>query len=115
MLHLDRSVVITGDHADFYSSLRGLHTIMAWSGLLKVEYARVEYGGQRAQAGRYPLHFHRLGSCSGCVMRGNAVVESQHGGITVHGTHDALARPAATSTRCYHLPASARSMREASY
>ena len=87
VIHLDRSLLITGDHADFYSSLVGLHVMGLQGGSLHVEYTRVEYAGQRKRAGRYPLHFHLMASCPSCKLLGNAIVDSQQGGVTIHGTH----------------------------
>ena len=66
----------------------GLHVIGALGGVLVAEYARVERCGQRHRTGRYCLHLHLLGACPHCVLRGNAIEDSQQGGITVHGTHE---------------------------
>lgn len=56
---------------------------------MDMRYARIEFCGQRAVMGRYCLHFHLLKKCPRCVFQGNAVVDGEHVGITVHGTHDA--------------------------
>ena len=57
---------------------------------MDMRYARVEFCGQRPVMGRYCLHFHLLKKCPRCVFQGNAVVDGEHIGITVHGTHDAV-------------------------
>jgi len=89
IVNLERSVLITGDHDDFFQSKQGLHTKHGGrGGLFDVRYTRVEWCGQRDVLGRYCLHFHMMGHCPACAFQGNAVVESQQVGITVHGTHD---------------------------
>eukprot|EP00440_Ansanella_granifera_P037063 gb/GFBE01040220.1/.p1 GENE.gb/GFBE01040220.1/~~gb/GFBE01040220.1/.p1 ORF type:complete len:1500 (+),score=225.46 gb/GFBE01040220.1/:1-4500(+) len=90
VVNLERSVVITGDHDDFEQTMEGLHTIMTGSGYMDMRYARVEWCGQRPVMGRYCLHFHLMRKCPRCVFQGNAVVEGQHVGITIHGTHQSL-------------------------
>lgn len=90
IVNMERSVVITGDHDDFEQTLEGLHTIMTGTGYMDMRYARVEWCGQRPVMGRYCLHFHLMRRCPRCVFQGNAVVEGQHVGITIHGTHQAL-------------------------
>ena len=57
---------------------------------MDMRYARVEFCGQRPVLGRYCLHFHVMKKCPRCVFQGNAVVDGEHVGITVHGTHDAV-------------------------
>jgi len=91
VVNLERSVLITGDHQDIQSTGEGLHTIQAnGPGYMDMRYARVEFCGQRPVMGRYCLHFHLLKKCPRCVFQGNAVVDGEHIGITVHGTHDAV-------------------------
>ena len=65
----------------------GLHMVGANSGLLQVEYTRVERCGQRGIKGRYCLHFHQLQQCQDCLLRGNAIETGQQRAIVVHGTH----------------------------
>ena len=80
----------TQSRKDIQSSGEGLHTIQAnGPGYMDMRYARIEFCGQRAVMGRYCLHFHLLKKCPRCVFQGNAVVDGEHVGITVHGTHDA--------------------------
>eukprot|EP00437_Effrenium_voratum_P009909 CAMPEP_0181428788 /NCGR_PEP_ID=MMETSP1110-20121109/16861_1 /TAXON_ID=174948 /ORGANISM="Symbiodinium sp., Strain CCMP421" /LENGTH=1773 /DNA_ID=CAMNT_0023552029 /DNA_START=37 /DNA_END=5358 /DNA_ORIENTATION=- len=90
VVNLNRSVVITGDHDDFFVSNKGLHTISAHGGIMDVRYTRIEYCGQRNHMGKYCLHFHHAGQCPECIFLGNAVYQSAQIGITVHGTHRAL-------------------------
>ncbi|CAE7249476.1 Cemip2 [Symbiodinium sp. CCMP2592] len=90
VVNLQRSVVITGDHYDFSTSAKGLHTISAHGGVMDIRFARVEYCGQRNFMGKYCLHFHHAGQCPDCTFKGNAVYQSAQIGITVHGTHRSL-------------------------
>lgn len=87
VVNLERSVLITGDHADFYTTKQGLHTVMHGEGIMDIRYTRIEYCGQRDAMGRYCLHLHLAGQCPECTLQGNAVVDSQQVGITIHGTH----------------------------
>lgn len=78
----------------------GLHTIQIGSnqglsydgGWMKMLYVRVDTAGQRGWIGRYPLHFHYMGECVECNFIGNAVVNSQQRGITIHGTSNSTVR-----------------------
>eukprot|EP00934_Nitzschia_sp_Nitz4_P001960 Nitzschia sp. Nitz4//scaffold89_size161592//205//3093//NITZ4_002358-RA/size161592-processed-gene-0.210-mRNA-1//-1//CDS//3329559556//1960//frame0 len=112
VVNLSRNIVITGD--DFQTvpcdpqvtnpvmgcqcnSFRstctvGLHTISAYSGVMRVSHTRVEKCGQRGIMGKYCLHFHMVGDCPDCLAEGNAIEFSHQRGITVHGTHRALVK-----------------------
>jgi hypothetical protein len=102
VVHLSRSVVITGDqfshapncHGDTpgKTCTDGLHVMMAGfaRSLLRISHVRVERCGQRGTLGRYCLHLHRQGSCPDCLLHGNAIEQSHQRGIVVHGTHRAL-------------------------
>ena len=65
----------------------GLHVIHMHGGIHKIQNTRVESCGQRGVEGKYCLHFHMLGSCPDCLLRNNAIENSQQRGIIVHGTH----------------------------
>lgn len=97
VVNMERSVLITGDHSDFFETGQGFHTMIMPSageapsyGIMDVRYARLEYCGQLNKKGRYCLHFHRMEHCQKCIFKGNAVVDSFQPGITIHGTHDSL-------------------------
>ena len=99
VIMLSRSVVLTGD--DFRESspcpsganpgvpscTLGLHTAMRHSGVMQMEYTRVEKCGQRGLLGKYCLHLHMLGACPACLFKGNAVEFGVQRGLIVHGTH----------------------------
>ena len=33
------------------------------------------------------MHFHLLGACDACLVRGNAIEFGQQRGVVIHGTH----------------------------
>lgn len=90
VVNLERNVLITGDHDDINITQEGLSTGMMDGGIMDVRYTRVEHCGRRNMMGKYCLHLHRVGTCTDCIFQGNAVVDSQQVGITIHDTHKAL-------------------------
>jgi len=114
VVNLQRNIVITGDdfsHVDAvdgldeavpgentsaYGCLKnsyrnkctyGLHTSQMYGGVMKILNTRIEKCGQRGVAGKYCLHFHKLGVCPDCLLQNNAIENSQQRGIIIHGTH----------------------------
>jgi len=65
----------------------GLHIIHMHGGTHKIQNTRVELCGQRGVEGKYCLHFHKMKSCPDCLLKNNAIENSQQRGIIVHGTH----------------------------
>jgi len=65
----------------------GSHVVHMFSGVQRIQNTRVERCGQRGVEGKYCLHLHQLGSCPDCLLRNNAIENSQGRGIIVHGTH----------------------------
>ena len=114
VVHLSRSIVITGD--DFeqvpcdpslqedddesagctctaYRShcTMGLHTVLAGTGgSLQMSHTRIEKCGQRGILGKYCLHLHQLRECPDCLLDGNVIEYSHNRGVVIHGTHRAL-------------------------
>ena len=87
VMNLERSIKITGDTRGFDDGAKeGLH-VMMFGGKMAIDSTRVEYCGQRGVLGRYCLHWHYIGSCPDCKFTGNAIVEGQTKGVTIHGTH----------------------------
>eukprot|EP00122_Pirum_gemmata_P002882 Pgem_evm1s2600 len=97
VINLKRTVVLTGEDDDFYNKGQGFHTMLAplvadaknyhAEGKLDFRYARFEKCGQWDVLARYCIHFHEIGNCPDCVVKGNAVVGSYQSGITLHGVH----------------------------
>lgn len=98
VVNLERNVLITGPHAQFEKSTRGLHVIGAFAGVVRITHTRVEWCGQSSATpplgtgvtGRYCLHLHHLSHCPDCLLEGNAVEHGIEKGVTLHDTHDAL-------------------------
>lgn len=94
VINLSRSVLITGppmhwkDAATPIRGGQGIVTAQMFGGTMRVSYARVENCG-RVQLGRYCLHYHVVGQCHECHLKGNVVTRGVNKGITVHGTHHA--------------------------
>lgn len=88
IVNLARSVTISGSLDGFDDTHVGLHTIVSKARAV-IEHARIEKCGQRGRAGRYCMHLHLCRQCPTCKFVGNAIEDSHHGGITVHGTHSA--------------------------
>jgi len=61
-----------------------------------VEFHRV---GQTNTIGRYPMHFHLLGTCADCYIRASSVHRSYYRCITIHGTNNATV----TENVCYDV------------
>ena len=95
VINLDRSVLITADHDDFYQTKAGLHTIGGYDGVMRISHTRVEYCGDEASGpgtgnvGKYCMHMHHLSHCPTCLYEGNAVEHMVKAAINLHDTHDA--------------------------
>lgn len=97
VIHLSRTVLITGDHGDFDETHVGLHVMGGYGGEMRVSYTRIEWCGQSAAPpplgtgvmGRYCLHMHHLSHCPKCYLEGNAIEHGIEKGVVVHDTHDA--------------------------
>lgn len=86
---LNRNIVVQGDDASTALKLGGHAMFMAGNGTTLVQLSQVEFRrmGQLNQLGRYPLHFHLMGTnCTGCYVRDSAVTDTVQRGIVLHGT-----------------------------
>lgn len=84
---LSRNIVVQGDAGSQALQLGGHAMFMAGSAGATVRIAGVEFAamGQLNQTGRYPLHFHEMGSgCLGCYVRDSSVRDSIQRGIVLH-------------------------------
>eukprot|EP01097_Dermamoeba_algensis_P002778 TRINITY_DN2100_c0_g1_i1.p1 TRINITY_DN2100_c0_g1~~TRINITY_DN2100_c0_g1_i1.p1 ORF type:complete len:1249 (-),score=295.24 TRINITY_DN2100_c0_g1_i1:103-3849(-) len=107
VINTDRNVVITGDDFEHIPCdpnvpdarqgckcdqsrsrcTMGLHTVVANSGTLNLQYTRIEKCGQRGVLAKYCVHLHNLNKCPTCVIKGNAIEYSHQRGIVIHGSH----------------------------
>ncbi|KAL3910723.1 MAG: hypothetical protein SGPRY_008954 [Prymnesium sp.] len=98
VLNLRRSVVITGPtyaRADpepevaGSTGFQGIATIQYAPGSMQLWHTRVEKCG-RVKEKCYCTHFHLANNCPDCKLIGNAIVDGNNKGVTVHGTHSTL-------------------------
>nr|HRC87932.1 hypothetical protein [Thermoanaerobaculia bacterium] len=86
---LTRNLKIQGDAASDATGLGGHMMTMAGTTVhvSGVEFYRM---GQKALLGRYPFHWHLLGSAPGQSITNSSIHKSFNRCVTVHGTHDTL-------------------------
>ena len=74
---LTRNVVYRGDPKTSAANQYGAHIMLHSPGdessIGRIEYAELFDVGQAFQLGRYPIHFHMLGTVTESYVRGNAV------------------------------------------
>lgn len=88
---LSRSITIQGDEHSEQSSFGG-HTIcMPGCSVCKISYVKGYRLGQKNVMGRYPFHFHEMGSIDDAIgyFKGNLVYRSYFRAYTIHGTSSA--------------------------
>jgi G8 domain len=66
----------------------GGHIMIHNNGIGQVEGVQLYRMGQTNVMGRYPMHFHFLGSCPLCYFTGNSIHHSFYRCIAVHGSHN---------------------------
>jgi len=67
----------------------GGHVIVTSGGVGRVEGVQLYRMGQTNVLGRYPMHFHLLGSCPSCYFKHSSVYRSFYRCISLHATHNA--------------------------
>lgn len=88
---LTRSIVFEAEDDDATNDrTHGGHLIVYHTPHIvqKIEGAELVNFGQQGTLGRYPIHFHMSGDCSGSVVSKNVVRESNQRCIVIHGTHN---------------------------
>lgn len=68
----------------------GGHIRIESGGIGQVEGVELYRMGQTNVKGRYPIHFHLLGSCPSSYFKASSVHRSFYRCISIHGTHDSL-------------------------
>ena len=53
----------------------------------KLEYFEMKDVGQAFQLGRYPVHFHMIGTVSKSYIRGLSIHQTYNRACTIHGVH----------------------------
>jgi Right handed beta helix region len=57
------------------------------SAIGRIEYIELTDVGQAFKLGRYPLHFHMIGTVNQSYVRGNAIHQTYNRAVTLHGIH----------------------------
>jgi G8 domain len=68
----------------------GGHIRVEGKGIGQVEGVELYRMGQTNVRGRYPMHFHLLGSCPTCYFKSSSIHRSFYRCVAIHGTHDTL-------------------------
>jgi hypothetical protein len=88
---LTRNVKYRGDPATSSGNLYGAHIMIHSPGdessIGRIEYLEMEDVGQAFKLGRYPLHYHMIGTVHESYVRGNAVYHTYNRAVTIHGVH----------------------------
>ena len=57
------------------------------SSIGRIEYVELKDVGQAFKLGRYPIHFHMIGTVHKSYVRGNAIHQTYNRAVTTHGVH----------------------------
>lgn len=64
-----------------------LHSAGDESLIGRIEYIELTDVGQAFQLGRYPLHFHLIGTVHNSYIRGNSIHHTYNRAVTIHAVH----------------------------
>ncbi len=88
---LTRNVVYRGDPETSSKNQFGAHIMLHSKGdesvIGRIEYCEFRDVGQAFQLGRYPIHFHMIGTVHNSYVRGNAIHHTYNRAVTIHGVH----------------------------
>lgn len=88
---LTRNVVYRGDPivspADLYGAHIMIHSPGDESSVGRIEYVELKDVGQAFKLGRYPLHYHMIGTVHKSYVRGNSIHQTYNRAVTTHGVH----------------------------
>jgi len=88
---LTRNIVYRGDPETSAKNQYGAHIMLHSPGdessIGRIEYVELTDVGQAFKLGRYPLHFHMIGTVHKSYVRGNAIHQTYNRAITIHGVH----------------------------
>lgn len=83
---LTRNIVVQGDVTSLIDHF-GAHLMFLHGAHVELSGIEVLHGGQKGFLGRYPIHFHRMGDCVGCVLTDSSVHHNFQRAVTVHSTN----------------------------
>jgi len=101
---LTHAITIESDAAG--ASGRGGQVMIMRGGTLHASGVTFAHLGQRAQLGRYPVHFHLAGDERGSFVEASSIVHSNNRCIAIHGTENVVVRDDVaydTIGHCYFL------------
>ena len=88
---LTRNIVFKGADADSIKKRYGAHIMLHSPGddslTGRISYVELTQVGQAFQLGRYPLHFHMIGTVHNSYIKGNAIHHTYNRACTIHGVH----------------------------
>ena len=88
---LTRNVVYKGADDDSVANQYGAHIMLHSSGddslTGRFSYIELTQVGQAFQLGRYPIHFHMIGTLHNSYIKGNALHHTYNRACTIHGVH----------------------------
>lgn len=88
---LTRNVVFRGDEETSNDNLYGAHIMIHSPGdessVGRIEYIELKDVGQAFKLGRYPIHFHMIGTVHKSYVKGNAIHQTYNRAVTTHGVH----------------------------
>ena len=88
---LSRNVVFRGDPETSLKNLYGAHIMLHSPGdesvVGRIENCEFTDVGQASMLGRYPIHFHMIGTVAKSYIKNNSVHQAFNRGTTLHGVH----------------------------
>jgi hypothetical protein len=88
---LTRNIVYRGDPETSSNNLYGAHIMIHSPGdessIGRIEYVEFFDVGQAFKLGRYPIHFHMIGTVHESYVRGNTIHQTYNRAVTTHGVH----------------------------
>merc|ERR1711893_347239 len=88
---LSRNVVYRGDPETSATNKYGAHIMVHSPGdetsVGRIEYAEFTDVGQAFQLGRYPIHFHMIGTVHKSYVKNNSIHQTYNRATTLHGVH----------------------------
>ena len=88
---LTRNVVYRGDPETSPTNQYGAHIMLHSPGdesvIGKIENCEFTDVGQAFMLGRYPIHFHMIGTVSKSYIKNNSIHQTYNRGTTLHGVH----------------------------
>ena len=88
---LSRNVVFRGDPETSALNQFGAHIMLHSKGdesvIGRIENIELRDVGQAFQLGRYPIHFHMIGTVHNSYVKSNSIHHTYNRAVTIHGVH----------------------------